>query len=467
MISEVFRKGRDAKEASYALAATSTAAKNQALAAIADGLVAHEDDILAANAVDLKRAREKGMAEAMVDRLTLTKDRIAAMAEGVRQVIDLPDPAGVVLDEWDRPNGLHIRKVSVPLGVIAIIYESRPNVTVDAAVLCVKAGNACVLRGGSEAIASNTALANVIREGLAKAGLPADAVNLIENTDRALVKELLTLRRYIDLAIPRGGAGLIRMVVDTATVPCIETGSGVCHVYVDKDADLDMAVHIVENAKVSRPSTCNAMETLLVHRDVADAFLKKLAPVMEADRVELRGDDEACQVSAMGTASDEDWATEYNALIMSVKVVGSLQEALDHIRRFSTHHSEAIITEIRRQLPLSRRLSIQRPSMSMRRRASPMALNLVLAPKSVSVRRSCTFAALWGWKPSCPINTSSTATVRSGEAGPAARVWTDPAPICGFTEDAVRIPALCQILLLYALAVAIAWGGIYWYHGNH
>ena len=320
MISEVFRKGRDAKEASYALAATSTAAKNQALAAIADGLVAHEDDILAANAVDLKRAREKGMAEAMVDRLTLTKDRIAAMAEGVR-------------------------KVSVPLGVIAIIYESRPNVTVDAAVLCVKAGNACVLRGGSEAIASNTALANVIREGLAKAGLPADAVNLIENTDRALVKELLTLRRYIDLAIPRGGAGLIRMVVDTATVPCIETGSGICHVYVDKDADLDMAVHIVENAKVSRPSTCNAMETLLVHRDVADAFLKKLAPVMEADRVELRGDDEACQSNAMKAASEEDWATEYNALIMSVKVVGSLQEALDHIRRFSTHHSEAIITE--------------------------------------------------------------------------------------------------------------------------
>lgn len=447
MISEVFRKGRDAKEASYALAATSTAAKNQALAAIADGLVAHEDDILAANAVDLKRAREKGMAEAMVDRLTLTKDRIAAMAEGVRQVIDLPDPAGVVLDEWDRPNGLHIRKVSVPLGVIAIIYESRPNVTVDAAVLCVKAGNACVLRGGSEAIASNTALANVIREGLAKAGLPADAVNLIENTDRALVKELLTLRRYIDLAIPRGGAGLIRMVVDTATVPCIETGSGICHVYVDKDADLDMAVHIVENAKVSRPSTCNAMETLLVHRDVADAFLKKLAPVMEADRVELRGDDEACQSSAMKAASEEDWATEYNALIMAVKVVGSLQEALDHIRRFSTHHSEAIITEIRRQLPLFRRLSIRRPSMSMRRRASPMALNLVLAPKSVSVRRSCTSAALWGWKHSCPINTSSTATVRSGEAGPAARVWTDPAPICGFTEDAVRIPALCQIFI--------------------
>lgn len=205
MISEVFRKGRDAKEASYVLAAASTAEKNQALATIADGLVAHEADILAANAVDLQRAKAKGMAPAMVDRLTLTKERIAAMAEGVRQVIALPDPAGVVLDEWDRPNGLHIRKVSVPLGVIAIIYESRPNVTVDAAVLCVKAGNACVLRGGSEAIASNTAMAKVIRESLAAAGLPADAVNLIEDTDRALVKELLTLRRYIDLAIPRGG----------------------------------------------------------------------------------------------------------------------------------------------------------------------------------------------------------------------------------------------------------------------
>ena len=345
MISEVFRKGRDAKEASYALAGLATDDKNRALAAIADGLLAHEGDILAANAADLQRAKEKGMAPAMVDRLTLTQERIAAMAEGVRQVIDLPDPAGVLLKEWDRPNGLHIRQVSVPLGVIAIIYESRPNVTVDAAVLCVKAGNACVLRGGSEAIASNTALTKVIREGLEKAGLPADAVNLIENTDRALVKELLTLRRYIDLAIPRGGAGLIRMVVDTATVPCIETGSGVCHVYVDKDADLEMAVRIVENAKVSRPSTCNAMETLLVHRDVAKAFLEKLAPVMKKDSVELRGDDEAQACSAMKAADDDDWATEYNALIMSVKIVGSLQEALDHIRRFSTHHSEAIITE--------------------------------------------------------------------------------------------------------------------------
>lgn len=304
----------------------------------------HCEDILSANAEDVKRAEEKGMAPAMVDRLTLTKERIAAMAEGVRQVIDLPDPSGVVLDEFRRPNGLFIQKVSVPLGVIAIIFESRPNVTVDAAALCIKSGNACVLRGGSEAIASNTALTAVIREGLKAAGLPENSVNILENTDRALVKELLTLRGFIDLAIPRGGAGLIRMVVDTATVPCIETGSGVCHVYVDKDADLSMAVKIVENAKVSRPSTCNAMETLLVHRDVAREFLEMLAPVMDSDAVELRGDDEARAVRAMKAADDDDWATEYNSLIMSVKVVGSLDEALNHIRRFSTHHSEAIVT---------------------------------------------------------------------------------------------------------------------------
>lgn len=345
MISEVYRKGRDAKEASYVLQTAGTDVKNKALAHIAEALLTHCEDILSANAEDVKRAEEKGMAPAMVDRLTLTKERITAMAEGVRQVIDLPDPSGVVLDEFRRPNGLFIQKVSVPLGVIAIIFESRPNVTVDAAALCIKSGNACVLRGGSEAIASNTALTAVIREGLKAAGLPENSVNILENTDRALVKELLTLRGFVDLAIPRGGAGLIRMVVDTATVPCIETGSGVCHVYVDKDANLSMAVKIVENAKVSRPSTCNAMETLLVHRDVAKEFLEMLAPVMDSDVVELRGDDEARAVRAMKAADDDDWATEYNSLIMSVKVVGSLDEALSHIRRFSTHHSEAIVTE--------------------------------------------------------------------------------------------------------------------------
>lgn len=346
MESEVLQKGKAAKEAAYILADATTAAKNKALSLMADSLLAHEEDVLAANAKDIAKAREKGMSSAMIDRLILTRERIAAMAEGMREVIALPDPVGQYLDTWDRPNGLHIEKVTVPLGVIAIIYESRPNVTVDAAALCVKSGNACILRGGSEAIHSNTALAKVLQEGLVQAGFPKDSVSLIENTDRALVKELLTLRQYVDLAIPRGGAGLIQMVVTTATVPCIETGSGVCHVYVDKDADLDMAVRIIENAKVSRPSTCNAMETLLVHADVVESLLQKLLPVLKQDMVEVRGDETARLVaSKLLPATEEDWQTEYNALILSIKTVQSVDEAIAHIRRFSTHHSETIVTD--------------------------------------------------------------------------------------------------------------------------
>lgn len=346
MESEVLQKGKAAKEAAYILADATTAAKNKALSLMADSLLAHEEDVLTANAKDIAKAREKGMSSAMIDRLTLTRERIAAMAEGMREVIALPDPVGQYLDTWDRPNGLHIEKVTVPLGVIAIIYESRPNVTVDAAALCVKSGNACILRGGSEAIHSNTALAKVLQEGLVQAGFPKDSVSLIENTDRALVKELLTLRQYVDLAIPRGGAGLIQMVVTTATVPCIETGSGVCHVYVDKDADLDMAVRIIENAKVSRPSTCNAMETLLVHADVVESLLQKLLPVLKQDMVEVRGDETARLVaSKLLPATEEDWQTEYNALILSIKTVQSVDEAIAHIRRFSTHHSETIVTD--------------------------------------------------------------------------------------------------------------------------
>lgn len=345
MESEVVIKARAAHEAAAVLANTTTATKNQALLYIADELLQHETDIIAANEQDIARATAKGMAPAMLDRLTLTPARIADMAEGVRQVVSLEDPVGVCLDKWDRPNGLQIQKVTVPLGVIAIVYESRPNVTVDAAVLCIKAGNACVLRGGSEAICSNTALVRVIKAGLTRAGLSADLVNLLENTDRALVKELLTLRRYIDLAIPRGGAGLIQMVVETATVPCIETGSGICHVYVDKDADLDMAVRIVQNAKVSRPSTCNAMETLLVHEDVVKPFLEKLVPVLKGDRVVLRGDAMARRCdSTMEEATEADWQTEYNALMLSIRTVRSVDEAIDHIRRYSTHHSETIVT---------------------------------------------------------------------------------------------------------------------------
>lgn len=348
MESEAVRKARAARQASYALANADTTVKNKALSYIADDLLAHAGDIMDANAADVAAAREKGMSDAMIDRLTLTQDRIQGMAEGVRQVIALPDPVGQTLSSWDRPNGLHIDKVTVPLGVIAIIFESRPNVTVDAAVLCLKSGNATVLRGGSEAIRSNVALAGVIRHAIARAGLPSDAVTIMENTDRALVSELLTLRQYINLAIPRGGAGLIRMVVDTAKVPVIETGSGVCHVYVDKDADLDMAVRIIENAKVSRPSTCNAMETLLVHKDVVRPLMEKLVPVLKARHVEMRADTAAREAGGddtMGAASEEDWRTEYNALIMSIRTVASIDEALDHIRRYSTHHSESIITE--------------------------------------------------------------------------------------------------------------------------
>lgn len=347
MESEVRSKAKSAHEASMHLANAATAVKNAALSYIADELESQRQTIIAANQTDLANAKAKGMSEAMLDRLALTESRIADIAKGVRQVIELPDPVGVELDAWTRPNGLRIQKVTVPLGVIAMIYESRPNVTVDAAALCIKSGNTCVLRGGSESIRSNMALAAVIKAGLQKAGLSPDLVQLLENTDRTLVKELLTLRQYIDLAIPRGGAGLIQMVVQTATVPCIETGSGICHIYVDKDADLDMAVRIIENAKVSRPSTCNAMETLLVHQDIRQALLEKLVPVMQRDAVELRGDTKAriLHENIIQEATAADWETEYNALIMSIRTVSSVEEAIAHIRRYSTHHSEAIVTE--------------------------------------------------------------------------------------------------------------------------
>jgi glutamate-5-semialdehyde dehydrogenase len=345
-ISEVVSKAKAAHQAARKMALASTDLKNKALLMIADMLEEKHDDILKANELDLAAARQKGMAPAMVERLTLTEQRISDMATGVRQVVSLTDPVGRIIDEWTRPNGLAIQKITVPLGVIAMIFESRPNVTVDAAVLCIKSGNSCVLRGGSEAIHSNTALARVIRMALEKAGLCADAVTLIENTDRALVKELLEQRRYIDVAIPRGGAGLIKMVVDTAVVPVIETGSGVCHVYVDKDADLDMAVRIIENAKVSRPSTCNAMETLLVHQAVLEPLMAKLLPVMKERQVELRGDDRTCTCSEqVKQAGDDDWATEYNALIMSIRAVASMAEAIDHISTYGTKHSETIVTE--------------------------------------------------------------------------------------------------------------------------
>ncbi|EFD94350.1 glutamate-5-semialdehyde dehydrogenase [Megasphaera lornae] len=344
MESEAVQKARLAQRAARVLAQIDTPQKNKALAAIADALEQQVDYLLTANRKDMEAAKIRGISEAMLDRLTLTPARIRAMAEGVRQVVQLQDPVGKIVSSWETDGHLKITKVTVPLGVIAIIFESRPNVTVDAAVLCLKSGNACVLRGGSEAIHSNTALVRVIRQGLRAAALPEDGVALLENTDRALVKELLTLRKYVDLAIPRGGAGLIQMVVQTATVPCIETGSGICHVYVDKAADLDMAVRIAENAKVSRPSTCNAMETLLVHKDILQPFLKKLLPVLQKDGVTIRGDREVQACGVMEAATEQDWRTEYNALILSVKTVPSLEAALAHIQQYGTHHSEAIVT---------------------------------------------------------------------------------------------------------------------------
>ena len=337
--------GKRAKVAARQLGAASTAQKNQALLTMADRLLTEQDRILAANAADMATGKTKGLSAALLDRLLLTPARIEAMAEGLRQVAALPDPIGECVSGVRRPNGLEIRKVRVPFGVIAMIYEARPNVTVDAAGLCLKTGNAVLLRGGSEAIESNKALAAILIEAGRAAGLPDGTVSLIETTDREAVNRLLKLNRYIDVIIPRGGAGLIRTVVENSTVPVIETGIGVCHTFVDESADLEMAADIAFNAKVSRPGVCNAMETLLVHRAVADALLPLLLERYARAGVELRGCPEtAARHAAVKPATEEDWATEYHDFILSVKIVEGLDEALDHIDRYSTKHSEAIVT---------------------------------------------------------------------------------------------------------------------------
>lgn len=337
--------GKRAKAAARQLNAVSTAQKNHALLTMADRLLGEQARVLAANARDMAEGKAKGLSAALLDRLLLTPARIEAMAEGLRQVAALPDPVGECVSGFRRPNGLEIRKVRVPFGVIAMIYEARPNVTVDAAALCLKTGNAVILRGGSEAIESNKALAEILVEAAQAAGLPDGAISLIETTDREAVNRLLKLNRYIDVIIPRGGAGLIRTVVENSTVPVIETGIGVCHTFVDESADLEMAADIAFNAKVSRPGVCNAMETLLVHRTVADALLPLLLERYARAGVELRGCPEtATRHEAVIPATEEDWATEYHDFILSVKVVGSLEEALEHIDRFSTKHSEAIVT---------------------------------------------------------------------------------------------------------------------------
>jgi len=345
-IEEVEDKGRAAKVAARALAIAGTNAKNAALLAMADALGAHQNAILEANARDIAGAKERGLTPHLVERLTLTPRRIGEMQTGLRQVAALPDPIGAVLSGWRRPNGLQITKTRVPLGVIGIIYESRPNVTVDAAALCLKSGNAALLRGGSEAIHSNVALAHVLQGALQTVGLPVACVQLIESTDRAAARRLMTLNESVDCLIPRGGASLIKTVIETATVPVIETGTGNCHVYVDKDADFAMAAEIVLNAKVQRPSVCNSAETLLVHQSIAAAFLPLIGRRLTEANVEVRGDERTrALLPASVEATEQDWYEEFNALVLAVKVVDSLEDALSHINTYGTRHSEAIITE--------------------------------------------------------------------------------------------------------------------------
>ena len=341
---------QQAKAAKTAMTLASTETKNAALLAMADALMAHQDTILAANALDLEGAKGT-VSEVMLDRLALSPDRIAGMAQGIREVAELPDPVGAVLSRVERPNGLVIEKTAVPMGVIAIIYESRPNVTSDAAALALKAGSACVLRGGKEAHRSAAAIVDALKEGLAQAGLPAEALQLVEDTTRASAAELMTARGYVDLLIPRGGKGLIRACVDNATVPVLETGTGICHIYVDKAADQDMALDIIENAKCSRPSVCNACEVCLIHEDVAAGFLPKLKQRLVDDRaaegkppVQLRLDENAAKLTEGTPAGAEDFDTEFLDYVLAVGIVKDVGQAIAHIAAHSTGHSEAIVT---------------------------------------------------------------------------------------------------------------------------
>ena len=345
MKEHVTKQARRAKEASRILACVPAEVRNTALLAMADALEARQDEILDANAKEVAAAREKTSRPNMLDRLILTPKRIADMAEGIRQVVKLDDPIGKFDFEVTRPNGLKIRRQRVPFGVIGIVYEARPNVTADAIALCIKSGNACILRGGSEAVRTNKKISDILKEAATANGIPAGAIEFIGIMDRDAVVVMCRLRKLVDVIIPRGGAGLIARVIEHSTVPVIETGTGVCHTFVDKSADFDLAIKVCMNAKISRPSVCNAMETLLIHRDIAADFLPKIAQAMVDANVELRGDDACREIFPdMKSATDDDWATEYNDLILSVKIVDDLDAAIEHINRYGSAHSDAIIT---------------------------------------------------------------------------------------------------------------------------
>ena len=346
MKEHVAKQARRAKEASRKLAWVPTEIRDAALLAMADALEARQDEILEVNAKEVAAAKERGTRVNMIDRLTLTPKRIADMATGIRQVVKLPDPLGKFDIDITRPNGLRIRRARVPFGVVGIIYEARPNVTADAIALCMKSANACLLRGGSEAIRTNKKIVDIMREAGIANGIPENVIEFISIIDRDSVVVMCRLRGLIDVIIPRGGAGLIERVIEHSTVPVIETGKGVCHTFVDESADLDMAVKVCVNAKTSRPSVCNAMETLLIHKAVAEEFLPKVAAALREKNVELRGD-EACRkiLPDMIEAVEDDWSTEYNDLILSIGIVADVDAAIAHINKYSSNHSDAIITE--------------------------------------------------------------------------------------------------------------------------
>ncbi len=343
---QIEEKAQRASFAAKKLATLSVNSKNYALLVMADALEEHMEKILSANDQDLANGVVKKLGKPLLDRLMLDTIRIKAMAEGLRQTASLPDPIGEGLGSFCRPNGLEIQKVRVPLGVIGIIYEARPNVTVDAIGLCLKSGNTVLLRGGSEAIKSNMAIVDILTAAAYDAGIPVGSIEFIENTEHEAVNVMLKLNKYLDVIIPRGGAGLIRTVVENSTVPVIETGTGVCHTYIDESADLKMASEIALNAKVSRPAVCNSMETLLVHEKIADSFLPEMITALVSERVEVRGCEKTMKYNeSIIRATEEDWSTEYGDLILSVKVVASIDEAIEHINKYNTNHSEAIITK--------------------------------------------------------------------------------------------------------------------------